>query len=308
MNEIQAFHFPSSIVMVDDNDAFLTNFGLKMSDSFSVDTFTDPSKAIQHIRRNYSNNALSNIQSIVRKEDNAENDYPSYTIEFDRIEEIRNNPDRSKVCSAIIVDYSMPIMSGLGFCEKLIETPIPKIMLTGHADFQLAVDAFNRGLISQFVVKDSPNMYEQLFQAITKCQNDFFKMKSYPITNAIQLAGNTMLESDDYLKCFLHVLSENKITEYYLLDAFGTFILISENGKEYYFQTVIDQQFDEYINIAENATGSLSLVSRLKQRSMLPLFVSEADRQRPVSEWEELLQPIFTLEGVYYMFAESATS
>lgn len=76
MNEIQAFHFPSSIVMIDDSEAFLTNFGLRMSDYFSVDTFTDPEKAIEHIRRNYSNNVLADIQSIVKKADDSEADYP----------------------------------------------------------------------------------------------------------------------------------------------------------------------------------------------------------------------------------------
>jgi len=306
MNEIKAFYFPSSVTMIDDNDAFLTNFSVRMSDYFSIDTFLCPNEAIAYTTKNYSNNVLSDIQSVVRKEDNAENDYPSYSIDFDQIAEIHNNPDKTKVCSTIVVDYSMPIMSGIALCEKLASIPVPKIMLTGHADFQLAVDAFNKDLISQFVVKDSPNMYEKLLQAVVKCQNDFFQMKSCPIINAIQLTENTMLGSDNYLECFRHILGKNKIIEYYLLDSHGTFLLIAENGKKYYFQGVIDQQFDEYINIAENASGDAELISRLSERSMLPLFVSEADRQRPVSEWGQLLQPISKSEGVYYILLESS--
>lgn len=305
MNEPKAFYFPSSVAMIDDNDAFLTNLSLRMSDFFSVNTFVDPNEAVLFITKNYSTNVLSDIQSIVKKGDDAENDYPFYIIDFDRISQIHNNSDRVNICSALVVDYSMPIMSGITFCEKLAEIPIPKIMLTGHVDFQLAVDAFNKGLINQFVVKDSPNMYENLLQAVMKCQDEFFQLKSYPIMNAVQLTENTMLGSDDYFECFRHILSRYSIIEYYLLDSYGTFLLIAGDGRKYYFQSVSNQQIEECINIAENASGDADLISTMREGFMLPLFTSETDRQLPVSEWRCLLQPVSKQESISYILFES---
>ena len=308
MNEINAFYFPSSVTVVDDNDAFLTNFGLSLSDSLSVNTFLDPHDAIDHVRTNYCSNVLSTIESVVSKEEDDDGEYPGYSIDFNRIAAMSRYPNRSDVCSAVVVDYSMPSMTGLELCEKLADIPIPRIMLTGHADFQLAVDAFNRGLISQFVVKDSPRMMEQLLQAIRKCQRDFFQLKSYPILNALELAGHTALKTDANRECFSHVVNQYCIVSYYLLDAHGTFLLVGENGKTYYFQLVANEQFDELINVAQNASESPCLVARLSDRSVLPLFLSEADRQRPVSAWDELLQPIMAHGAAHYMLVESAVT
>ena len=52
MREPKAFYFPSEVVMVDDNQSFVTNFKLYASDHLDVNTFIDPNKAIQKIREN----------------------------------------------------------------------------------------------------------------------------------------------------------------------------------------------------------------------------------------------------------------
>ena len=65
-----------------------------------------------------------------------------------------------------VVDYAMPAMSGLRVLGELQEWPGSRILLTGRADEQLAVSAFNRGLIHQFVPKQSPDIRLRLTNAI----------------------------------------------------------------------------------------------------------------------------------------------
>lgn len=65
-----------------------------------------------------------------------------------------------------VVDYSMPAMSGLRVLSELSAWSGARILLTGRADEQLAVSAFNRGLIDQFIPKQAPEIRLRLIDAI----------------------------------------------------------------------------------------------------------------------------------------------
>lgn len=69
----------------------------------------------------------------------------------------------TQVC---VVDYSMPAMSGLRALSELTGWSGSRVLLTGRADEQLAVSAFNRGLIEQFIPKQSPEIRLRLTDAI----------------------------------------------------------------------------------------------------------------------------------------------
>ena len=69
----------------------------------------------------------------------------------------------TQVC---VVDYSMPTMSGLRVLGELTAWLGSRILLTGRADEQLAVSAFNQGLIQQFIPKQSIDIRQRLTEAI----------------------------------------------------------------------------------------------------------------------------------------------
>ncbi|WP_309678964.1 response regulator [Polaromonas sp.] len=74
----------------------------------------------------------------------------------------------TQVC---VVDYSMPAMSGLRALSELTNWSGSRVLLTGRADEQLAVSAFNRGLIEQFIPKQSPDIRLRLTEAIQALLN-----------------------------------------------------------------------------------------------------------------------------------------
>ena len=49
--------------------------------------------------------------------------------------------------TVVVVDYSMPNMNGLEVCKALEDLPLKFIMLTGKAEPETAIEAFNDGLI-----------------------------------------------------------------------------------------------------------------------------------------------------------------
>lgn len=73
---------------------------------------------------------------------------------------------RFTLAQVCVVDYSMPAMSGLRVLSDLTRWLGSRILLTGRADEQLAVSAFNRGLIDQFIPKQSPDIRQRLTDAI----------------------------------------------------------------------------------------------------------------------------------------------
>lgn len=69
----------------------------------------------------------------------------------------------TQVC---VVDYAMPAMSGLRVLSELTDWTGSRVLLTGRVEEQLAVSAFNRGLIERFIPKQSASIGTTLTQTI----------------------------------------------------------------------------------------------------------------------------------------------
>jgi CheY-like chemotaxis protein len=69
----------------------------------------------------------------------------------------------TQVC---VVDYAMPAMSGLQVLNELKGWVGSRVLLTGRVEEQLAVSAFNRGLIERFIPKQTPDLRVRLTSAI----------------------------------------------------------------------------------------------------------------------------------------------
>jgi CheY-like chemotaxis protein len=73
---------------------------------------------------------------------------------------------RYALTRVLVVDYAMPAMSGLQVLGELKDWRGARVLLTGRVEEQLAVSAFNRGLIEKFVPKQSPEIRLRLTEAI----------------------------------------------------------------------------------------------------------------------------------------------
>lgn len=75
---------------------------------------------------------------------------------------------RFHMTSVLIVDYNMPGMTGVDLVRELHDCPARRVLLTGVADAEVAVKAFNQGVIQKFIPKSIPNLNRE----ITKCANE----------------------------------------------------------------------------------------------------------------------------------------
>jgi CheY-like chemotaxis protein len=74
--------------------------------------------------------------------------------------------ERYALLGVCVVDYSMPAMTGLEFLSRASDWPGARILLTGRADEQTAVQAFNDGLIEQFIAKRDATSIKRLSVAV----------------------------------------------------------------------------------------------------------------------------------------------
>lgn len=60
--------------------------------------------------------------------------------------------------AVVISDYQMPFMNGIELFSRIvaINKNIHRILITGHADLQMAIDAVNHGKITAFLTKPTP--------------------------------------------------------------------------------------------------------------------------------------------------------
>jgi CheY-like chemotaxis protein len=75
---------------------------------------------------------------------------------------------RNQLAQTCVVDFAMPGTDGLKVLTTLLDWPGTRILLTGQADDQIAVQAFNGGLIDQFIPKQLPDIAGRLVSALIK--------------------------------------------------------------------------------------------------------------------------------------------
>lgn len=61
--------------------------------------------------------------------------------------------------AVVVSDFQMPLMNGVQLFAKLFELDpdSQRILITGHAGLQMAIDAVNHGKITAFLTKPTPN-------------------------------------------------------------------------------------------------------------------------------------------------------
>lgn len=297
----KAFNFETKIVLTDDNELFLKTLNYKLSDHYQIVSFSNPNLALEYIISNYKDNLVTNNSCfVIDATDDEELDDNYYSVEFSKIKSLAENPEKNKTITVIIVDYSMPLMNGVEFCEKIAHLPVLKIMLTGHADFNIAIDAFNRGIIDKFLVKDSPNMLAAISESINSMQNAFFEKQSLPLLNCLVANKNTVINTIEYKNHFAKVVNTLNALEYYILDVLGSYLIISENRQHYYFMVLLDMQLDAFVDVAKNSRVAPNLLKKIESKTHAPIFLKESDYKISALKWNKLLHPIKKMNGYYY--------
>lgn len=296
---------PSQVIFLDDDENFLQSLPAALPTEMNFATETNPKKFVNQISQAKRDNQY--FKNVLQQDDDT---YRSTKVAVDlfAIHEEIYQPKRFEQLTVLVVDFAMPGMDGIAVCEALKHHTFKKILLTGEAGLELAVDAFNRGVIDQFILKNDKTRNEKLIQAIHDLQKQYFLDFSATVIGALRVSAPnelTLLSDPAYYQIFHEVFVKNKIVEYYLLDIFGSYLMLDINAKATWLIVKDETEMDDLIDFASYETNvDPKLIENLKNRRQIPYFYGEQAFEAEPTVWQNYMHPALKFHsGKNYFYA-----
>ncbi len=202
----------------------------------------------------------------------------------------------------------MPKINGIEMCRKLQNYPFRKILLTGKADNKIAVSAFNEGVIDKFIQKGSVGMVKSVDNAVDIAKSAFFKKHSDPFIAALSAETKTILNEDEFFPLFKKIIKSKRIIEYYLIDKFGSFLMLDEDANCFFLIVRTESEMNQFCDIAIGNHAPSTIVDLLKNRKKIPVFLLDEEHKLPTSKWNSYLHDVKQFNGkniFYYSIIEN---
>ncbi|MBX9696757.1 MAG: response regulator [Alphaproteobacteria bacterium] len=283
MKSIPLFFFPAEVILIDDDALILEDWFIKLSDlPISLKLFDNPFEALEYI-----NNKILD-----------QKDWSSLTPDHFRYQIYE--PRRFQQISTIIVDYDMPGFTGLELCRKITSPHIQKIMLTGAASTSTAVDAFNERILDQFFQKSDLGLFSKLQNAIVTAQEQYFEKHTLALLHQcnLEFPESLILKDPVFMDFFKNTIQEKQVVEYYLLDATGSFLFLSDKGDAsvlFMFNEEILSNQEDMIQEKDRHTDLAKEI--YTHQKAICFYKFSADHDYEASEWKKYAYPLTKLEG-----------
>ena len=235
--ELVPYFHPTQIVLVDDDIDFLGNLTLQLEADLAYLLFDSTAKALTYVndgqpqdgtRQRFFRIAGSEPRSISVAEANAP---ARVTLDTDAIRREMLFTNRFSRISVVMVDYAMPQMNGLEFCERIDNPYIKKILFTGVATEADAVDAFNRGVIDRYIRKSEHQVYEHLNRTIRELQHAHIRDTFAAAGEVFEVESPSFLEDPAVASLMATLAAGHGFVEHYLCANPPGFILIDGDGR-----------------------------------------------------------------------------
>lgn len=292
---ITGFYHPTKVVFLDDNQGFLDAIALELHDhELDVHLISSPDEAKQLIFN--SNKNILGPEII--KEDGVSVDSDSTSLIHNKINVIYD-PSRFDKIAVLVVDYSMPEINGIDFCKQLGNIPIFKILLTAEADSDIAINAFNDGLIDKFILKTHPNLIDKLKEYIGDLTSKYFANSSRDSLSTGDRLLNSLLNNELFSELFNSVLKNSNAVEYYLVDRLGSFLFLTKHGDPTWLLISSQENVDEQVNLLSDYNFPEDLIRKLKNKEKLLFLFSEKEHKEDLMEWKKYIYESKKLDDTY---------
>lgn len=156
------FQRPGTVAILDDDPEYLEMLAMVLPAEWHVRLFLRPAEFVAHLEREspFWEADAWHQQQLIEQWHAGKPLVPQVLGYWSR------STERYALTRVCVVDYSMPGMDGLQTLAALADWQGSRVLLTGQADEQVAVRAFNQGLIDQFIAKQSPDISGRLIGAV----------------------------------------------------------------------------------------------------------------------------------------------
>jgi CheY-like chemotaxis protein len=165
----------------------------------------------------------------------------------------QNDIGRFGLSNIAVVDYAMPSANGLDVIQSLPQWPAWRILLTGQADEQIAIDAFNHGLIHRFMTKQTPDLGLRLIEALRHCYLAPLEAHESLWHTALRVEQLALLKDSSVQQSLKGWLDSIDCVEYFTLpEPFGL-LALDQTGRAHWLQIEQQSSLDAAAEIAAAA-------------------------------------------------------
>lgn len=298
MKSIPLFYFPTTILLVDDDEFVLNILHNGLNPNFKTVKARNVNDAINLVEQYKSNFDASDFIIKDNNDDiHSQNTSALVKFDFSKIMDISNHANRFSELSVVISDYEMPGLTGLDLCKHIRYEPIKKILLTGIVDESKAIEAFNLGVIDRYIKKNNKDVIQVLNSFIEDIVLEYF----IDLSKNVHLISSRLaiLSDDKFINLFNQIIKDDEIREFYLIDQNGSFLLIDKNGKKSVLIVTSETDLDEFTEFYSDAPGIQTELSQIKNRNVIPFFgIGVNPSSIPLADWNNVFFKANELQGL----------
>lgn len=309
-SKIPLCFYPTQIVFVDDNRDFLDALSTTFSKQFNVQTFDNTEAALNSINQ-YQREADLVANDEKPKPQGDSDAWVKKVLTRQNIK--RFDAMKVREVSVLVVDYAMPGMNGIEFCEKINDSSIKKILLTGYATPSDAIRAFNNNTIHYYLKKNDENMLQDLESAIIQLQHAYFNELSSSLKTEAIDSGTPFFADPQLARYFETTCESLGVMEYYYLTNPSRFALRTRDGGHFSCVIYTEEDISEHLQILREESAPKDLYAAIESRQFVPLFQTADGYYEPgIDNPHSTIHPAVQVSGAmnYYcaLIADSGIS
>jgi len=272
-NVLPVYRCPALTVLVDDSRSFLDSLVFQLGPQLECRAFQDAEAALPWIRHAFRRAAQQNEPIRVGFDEESDLlERRNVSIYLDRIYSIVTDRQRFSLPAAVVVDYAMPHMNGVEFCEAIKDLPCKKILLTGQADEKIAIQAFNRKLIDRYIKKNDLEALGHLGAEIAVLQKEFFSAQTSTLKDLLARHSYAFL-SDPVMAALVEQLATRyRFVEYYLFPHPQGVLFFDAGGHGTLMVIETASSLTTHMEVAQDQGAPQPLIDGLREMHLVPFF------------------------------------
>jgi CheY-like chemotaxis protein len=256
------FQIKTHVAFLDDQIDYIRLFEMETPRIQSL-IWDQPEEALKAIQAFSSTQLLNRF---IRSEEESQDQTATASLHIQEIADLLINPPR--LFHAVVVDYNMPALTGIEFCQRLDDPLLKKIILTGELDGESAIESMNQGIFTVFMRKMQVGLLGTMETQLETAQDEFFAALSERL---LLLLKDTVLEQlyrrPDFWEFFETLLQTYRIVQFALCDTNGSFKMIDANDAIFFLNAYTQSEMAHVIPEMDGF-GNLSTDNRQSIRSL----------------------------------------
>lgn len=272
MNFLPAFYFPTTLVCVDDTQLALEGYKHLFADHFKCLFFHDADSAQKFFDKYDSPlDKINFLSKVTDFESERFNTQSVIQLDIAQIIDLAKSKSKYNEVSVLLSDYYMlPGINGLDLCKALKGYKFKKMLLTENQTYETAREALNSDAISYFANKTDPVL--QIKEAVQDLATSFFCDFTNDFRRHLETNSSSPLSDSVFVTYFQGLLGKYNISEYYLIDKNGSYLLVDNSGKTYVLIVHNDQSLTEFTDILSEYADLHEISQSIKNRKVIPFL------------------------------------